>query len=190
MGQASFCLPDFKVIKQNTHTHTHPSLTQTHTHTHTHTHPSLTQTRLSPLLDWSVLEHTRDSSFPLPLLFPWRQQVTESRNRICSKEGTPWPSSGWDRALSLQGPPVPTSRGCCILCIQFHSIDGKTTLPKPACGLSCVPLFVAPQIAARQAPLSMEFSRQEYWGGLPFPPPGDRTQVSCISCMSRQTPYH
>ena len=26
---------------------------------------------------------------------------------------------------------------------------------------------------ARQVPLSMEFSRQEYWGGLPFPSPGD-----------------
>ena len=26
---------------------------------------------------------------------------------------------------------------------------------------------------AHQAPLSMEFSRQEYWGGLPCPPPGD-----------------
>ena len=25
----------------------------------------------------------------------------------------------------------------------------------------------------RQAPLPMEFSRQEYWSGLPFPPPGD-----------------
>ena len=28
-------------------------------------------------------------------------------------------------------------------------------------------------IVARQAPLSMGFSRQEYWSGLPFPPPGD-----------------
>ena len=28
-------------------------------------------------------------------------------------------------------------------------------------------------VAACQAPLSMEFSRQEYWSGLPFPPPGD-----------------
>ena len=28
-------------------------------------------------------------------------------------------------------------------------------------------------IVAHQAPLSMEFSRQEYWIGLPFPPPGD-----------------
>ena len=26
---------------------------------------------------------------------------------------------------------------------------------------------------ARQAPLSMGFFRQEYWSGLPFPPPGD-----------------
>jgi len=28
-------------------------------------------------------------------------------------------------------------------------------------------------IVARQAPLSMELSRQEYWSGLPFPYPGD-----------------
>ena len=31
----------------------------------------------------------------------------------------------------------------------------------------------APWIVACQAPLSMEFSRQEYWSGLPWPPPGD-----------------
>ena len=30
-----------------------------------------------------------------------------------------------------------------------------------------------PWTVARQAPLSMEFSRHEYWSGLPFPPPGD-----------------
>ena len=34
-------------------------------------------------------------------------------------------------------------------------------------------LFVAPWTVACQAPLSMGFSRQEYWSGLPFPPPGD-----------------
>ena len=32
---------------------------------------------------------------------------------------------------------------------------------------------VAPQTLARQAPLSMRFSRQEYQSGLPCPPPGD-----------------
>ena len=32
---------------------------------------------------------------------------------------------------------------------------------------------MTPWTVAGQAPLSMEFSRQEYWGGLPFPSPGD-----------------
>ena len=42
--------------------------------------------------------------------------------------------------------------------------------------LSCfrhVQLLATPWTVARQAPLSMEFSRQEYWSGLPFPSPGD-----------------
>ena len=33
--------------------------------------------------------------------------------------------------------------------------------------------FTTPWTVARQAPLSMGFSRQEYWSGLPFPSPGD-----------------
>ena len=33
--------------------------------------------------------------------------------------------------------------------------------------------FVTTWIVACQATLFMEFSRQEYWSGLPFPPPGD-----------------
>ena len=33
--------------------------------------------------------------------------------------------------------------------------------------------FVTLWIAARRVPLSMGFSRQEYWSGLPFPSPGD-----------------
>ena len=49
---------------------------------------------------------------------------------------------------------------------------------------------------ARQAPLSMGFSRQEYWSGLPWPPPGesspsrDRTHVSYISCIDRRVLHH
>ena len=34
-------------------------------------------------------------------------------------------------------------------------------------------LFSGPWTIAHQAPLPMEFSRQEYWSGLPFPAPGD-----------------
>ena len=41
------------------------------------------------------------------------------------------------------------------------------------CGPSRAQLFVTPWTVARQAPLSMGFSRQEYWSEVPFPPPGD-----------------
>ena len=37
---------------------------------------------------------------------------------------------------------------------------------------SCLTLET-PWTVAHQAPLSMRFSRQEYWNGLPFPSPGD-----------------
>ena len=39
--------------------------------------------------------------------------------------------------------------------------------------LSRVQLFATPWIVAHQAPLSMGFSRREFWSGLPFPSPGD-----------------
>ena len=38
---------------------------------------------------------------------------------------------------------------------------------------TCVQLFEAPWTVARQTPLSIEFSKQEYWSGLSCPPPGD-----------------
>ena len=44
------------------------------------------------------------------------------------------------------------------------------------CVLSCfshVRLFATLRTVARQAPLSMGFSRQDYWSGLPCPPPRD-----------------
>ena len=53
--------------------------------------------------------------------------------------------------------------------------------------LSSIQLFATPWTVAGQASLSMQFSRQEYWIGLPFHSPGDfpdpgiRTQISCIA---------
>ena len=38
---------------------------------------------------------------------------------------------------------------------------------------SCAQLSATSWTVAHQAPLSMEFSRQEYWNGLPSPPPGN-----------------
>ena len=43
---------------------------------------------------------------------------------------------------------------------------------RASCLFSRVRLFAAPWTAAHQAPPSMGFSRQEYWSGLPGPPPG------------------
>ena len=48
---------------------------------------------------------------------------------------------------------------------MFVKVKGKS--------LSRVRLFATPWTVARQASLSMGFSRQEYWSGLPFPSPGD-----------------
>ena len=46
--------------------------------------------------------------------------------------------------------------------------------------LGSLQLFAAPWTVARQAPLSMGFSRQEYWSGLPCPPPGiEPTSLAC-----------
>ena len=53
---------------------------------------------------------------------------------------------------------------------------------------SHVQLFLTPWTAACQAPLSIGFSRQEYWTGLPFSPTGDlprdQTQISCNSYVT------
>ena len=49
-----------------------------------------------------------------------------------------------------------------------------------------VQLFATPWTVAHQAPLSMGFSRQEYWSGLPYPPPGDLPNpgIEPVSLMS------
>ena len=61
---------------------------------------------------------------------------------------------------------------------------------------SHVQLFAILWTAARQAPLSIGFSREEYWSGLPFPPPGesswpgDWTRISYVSCRGWRALYH
>ena len=62
--------------------------------------------------------------------------------------------------------------------------------------LSCVQLFAAAWTVACQAPLSMEFSQQEYQSGLSFPTPGDlpdpgiKTASLVSHCIGRQIQYH
>ena len=54
-------------------------------------------------------------------------------------------------------------------------LDGKTLIysRSEVKSLSRVQLFATLWTIAHQAPPSMEFSRQEYWSGLPLPSPGD-----------------
>ena len=56
-----------------------------------------------------------------------------------------------------------------------EGVRGEVTAAvKASCwSLSRVQLFVTSWTVAPQALLSVEFSRQEYWSGLPCPPPGD-----------------
>ena len=66
-----------------------------------------------------------------------------------------------------------------------------SVVPAQLCQLSCVLLFVTLWTVVHQTPLFMGFPRQEYWSGLPLPPPGEsswprnQTQVSCIACIGR-----
>ena len=64
------------------------------------------------------------------------------------------------------------------------------------CVLSCVQLFVTPWTIVQQAPQYKEFSRQDYWSGLPLPSPGDLPDPGMeasslpVSCIGRQILYH
>ena len=63
-----------------------------------------------------------------------------------------------------------------LICISLTISNAKHLFifkKKKVKSLSHVQLFATLWTVARQAPLSMGFSRQEYWSGLPFPSPGD-----------------
>ena len=67
----------------------------------------------------------------------------------------------WLTAKSLLGTSVYISVCVCVR-VCAHTCDQS---------LNHAQLFATPWIVAHQIPLSMEFSRQEYWSGLPFPIP-------------------
>ena len=78
--------------------------------------------------------------------------------------GLPCPPPG-----DLPNPGIePMSLASPALAGGFFTTDGGGGLVTKSC-----PTHVTPWTVACQAPLSMAFSRQEYWSGLPFPSPGD-----------------
>ena len=67
---------------------------------------------------------------------------------------------GISQAATREGLPLPSPISLVCVC------------PISLVCISCVGLSETPWTVARQAPLSMGFSRQEYWSRLPCPPPG------------------
>ena len=72
--------------------------------------------------------------------------------------------------MCMLAPPLslPSSSWSC-----WVAVSHATVLSVLCCSQSHSCVFTIPWTVARKAPLSMEFSRQEYCSGLPFPSPGD-----------------
>ena len=107
---------------------------------------------------------------------------------------TPWtavpqapPSMGFSRQEYWSGVPLPSLQ--CLLDILKYFVFLLSL------SVMCDSLWL-PWAVALEAPLLMELPKQEYWNGLPFPPPGgasqprNRTYICCFSCFGRQIIYH
>ena len=57
--------------------------------------------------------------------------------------------------------------------LRCRAFFNNTSSMDQLCSSSCAQLFLTSWTVAHQAPLSMEFSRQEYWSGLSHSSPGD-----------------
>ena len=89
----------------------------------------------------------------------------------------PWVYPAWDslcfQDLTISFPMLRNFSAIISSSISSGSLSFSSSLSEWVKSFSCVQLFVIPWTVAYQAPLSMGFSRQEYWNGLPFPSPGD-----------------
>ena len=88
--------------------------------------------------------------------------------------------AGCDILVPAQGlNPHPLQCKCRVLTTDLQGspwgdvLNADSQAPPKVKSLSRVWLFATPWTVASQAPLSMGFSRQEFWSGLPFPSPGD-----------------
>ena len=119
----------------------------------------------------------------------WQGMMQE----MCLLDRIPWGKEAWHRKDWIQvrlEARTPSGNGTGNLNRQLDIGDGETAwtrmifpiisivvwlIPLCACdqSLNHIWLFVTPWTIACQCPLSMKFSRQEYWSGLPFPTPGD-----------------
>ena len=89
---------------------------------------------------------------------------------LCAMVGVPPHGPVWSMASKRKY--TLSIKTCCVL---YDSLDGRGVwgTMRACCHFSHIRLFVTPLTVAHQAPLSMGFSRQEYWSGLPCPSLGD-----------------
>ena len=99
-----------------------------------------------------------------------------------SSEKATYNTTFWKRQKNYGDRMLPGVGGCVCVCVCV-------------CVLSPVRLFVAPWIVAPQAPLSVEFPRQESWSRLPFPTRRDLADSgvnpsSLTFCVGRWVLFH
>ena len=134
---------------------------------------------------------------PSPHLPPTRQGIAKSQTR-----SYPWLLHPRRRVARI---PATNQTLPCPLPLFSHYFYNKSNIEivlKNLCVCMCVlshfshvQLLVILWTIAHQAPLSMGFSRQEYWSGLSCPPPGDIPNpgikhASLVSCIGRWVLYH
>ena len=92
---------------------------------------------------------------------------------VQTREPAPWGQGPWgQQGAGVQGPRASAPQ----LAEKVGEVALLDYFPHAVCVLSHfdhISLIATLWTVARQAPLSMGFSRQEYWSGLPCPPPGD-----------------
>ena len=104
-------------------------------------------------------------------------------------------------SMPSASPELPHSlmvKGHACLSFSYIIFTLEKQVNTPVCLLShfsCVQLFATLWTVVPQPLPPMGFSRQEYWDGLPCPPPGDLPNpgmepVSYVSCIGRQILYH
>ena len=93
--------------------------------------------------------------------------------------GLPFPSAMHESEVAQSCLTLSDPMDCSLPGSSVHGIFQARVLVSAGRGkgkvksLSRVRLFATPWTVAHHAPLSMGFSRQEYWSGLPFPSPGN-----------------
>ena len=109
-------------------------------------------------LHFHFQRHRKDVMLPFPMQWQWpREKMVRRGTSSMALWGNHQPRHHWGQFAALS-----------------HSVHGSGRFS------------AAPRIVARQAPLSMGFSRQEYWGGLPCLPSGDlpHPRIQSTSLMS------